>query len=287
MAASPREPRLLGGDVSGLGDEAVLHGDLPRSWPARRPPGRTVVYASVGPAARATRCRTWDGRRRRQAPDCAPCRELARKVLDCRWRRLRPARENSSFESRRPRVVSTIRSASVTSSSRGERPAEPRRRAAAPRRPAAPRPGAGRGSRLGRRARVVDRPDPPGGGCGGRPSPGTERRDVAVEPGGVPAPRRPVERVGPGPDRLVRQPPPVGEVVAALVAGPGPVRDLVAAPAVGGQADDRVVVLRRGPVLVLLRPRRRAPAPRAGRRRQVVAAGPVRPSASGSSSVSA
>ena len=58
-----------------------------------------------------------------------------------------------------------------------------------------------------------------------------ERPDVAVEPGGLPAPDRAVEGVRARTDGLDRSALPVGEVVAALVTGPGPVRQLVAAEA--------------------------------------------------------
>ena len=62
--------------------------------------------------------------------------------------------------------------------------------------------------------------------------------------------------------------------MAALVPGPGPVADLVAAPAVLREAHDRVVVHRRRPIVVLGRPRLLAPAAGPAARRQVV---PVRP----------
>ena len=60
-----------------------------------------------------------------------------------------------------------------------------------------------------------------------RPSARHERREVAVEAGGVPAPGDAVEGVGAGADRLVRPALPVGQVVPALVARAGPVRQLV------------------------------------------------------------
>ena len=119
--------------------------------------------------------------------------------------------------------------------------------------------------------------EPPGGRRAGSAVGRGERGEVAVEAGRVPAPRDAVEGVRARPDRLVRPALPVDEVVPALVAGPRPVADLVAAPAVLGQAVDGVVVLGRGPILVLGRARGRAPATRAGGRRQVVAAGPGQP----------
>ena len=77
------------------------------------------------------------------------------------------------------------------------------------------------------------RPAPRSAGAAGRQPAGGERGDLGVEPGGIPATRPAVERVRARADRLVRQPAPVGQVVPALVAGTRPVRDLVAAPAVG------------------------------------------------------
>ena len=96
-----------------------------------------------------------------------------------------------------------------------------------------------------------------------RPVGRRERGQVAVEPRRVPAPARPVERVRPRPDRLVRASLPVGEVVAALVPRPRPVRDLVATEAGRGEALDGDVVLRGRPVVVLLVDRLRPPATRA------------------------
>ena len=64
---------------------------------------------------------------------------------------------------------------------------------------------------------------------GGRTGSARQRRHIAVQPGGIPAADGAIERVGARPDRLVRTAPPVGEVVTALVPGPRPVRDLVAA----------------------------------------------------------
>ena len=89
---------------------------------------------------------------------------------------------------------------------------------------------------------------------------------------GVPAPGRTVERVRARPDGLVRPALPVPEVVAALMAGPCPVADLVAAPAIGGKSMDRVVILGCRAVLILRRDREIAPATRAAGGRQVVAA---------------
>ena len=53
--------------------------------------------------------------------------------------------------------------------------------------------------------------------------------DVAVQPGRVPATDDTIEGMGARPHGLVGTALPVGEVVAALVPGPRPVRDLVAA----------------------------------------------------------
>ena len=116
-------------------------------------------------------------------------------------------------------------------------------------------------------------------GAAGRQSAGGERGDPGVEPRGVPAARPAVERVRTGADRLVRQAPPVGQVVPALVARTRPVRDLVAAPACGGKPLDGVLVLRGRTVLVLLRAGAVAPASRAGGVGRWSPAGPVRPSA--------
>ncbi len=66
----------------------------------------------------------------------------------------------------------------------------------------------------------------------GRP----ERPDIAVEAGGVPAPVEAVEGMGARPDGFDRTALPVGEVVPALMPGPGPVRQLVSTEAGLGQA---------------------------------------------------
>src|SRR5690349_6450990 len=71
-------------------------------------------------------------------------------------------------------------------------------------------------------------------------------------------------------DGLVRTALPIREVVAALVTGQRPVGDLVAAPAVLAQERDRVVVLRRRAILVLVRTRSIPPPAGARRRRQVI-----------------
>ena len=119
----------------------------------------------------------------------------------------------------------------------GQRPAEHvgERRLVAPPSAAGRGPFGARGSTVSAAAVAASSvSEPPGGSRGGAGSPaGRERLDVAAEMGGVPAARRAVERVGARPDRLVRPALPVGEVVAALVARPRPVADLVAAPAVG------------------------------------------------------
>ena len=137
------------------------------------------------------------------------------------------------------------------------------------------------------RGRRIDRLRAAGRQAGRSPVGRGEGGEVAVEARRVPAPRDAVEGVGARPDRLVRPTLPVDEVVPALVPGPRPVADLVAVPAVLGQAVDGVVVLRRGTILVLGRARvarqRRAPAV-VGRWSPP---GPVSPSASGSSSVKA
>ena len=109
--------------------------------------------------------------------------------------------------------------------------------------------------RLGRRGRRVDRLRAARRQARRSPIGRGEGREVAVEAGRVPAPGDAVEGVGARTDRLVRPALPVDEVVPALVAGPRPVADLVAAPAVLGQAVDGVVVLGGGPILVLGRAR--------------------------------
>ena len=114
-----------------------------------------------------------------------------------------------------------------------------------------------------------------------------EGSQVAVETGRVPASRHAVERVGTGPDRLVRLAGPVRRVVAPLVPGPRPIADLVAVPAGVGEAVDSVMVLGCGPVLVLDRPCLGPPAARAGLVGRWSPDIPVIPSASGSSSVRA
>ena len=121
---------------------------------------------------------------------------------------------------------------------------------------------------------------PPSRPAGGWPLPRRPGRAPRGSRRGGPrssAASTPSKACAPGPDRLVRPALPVDEVVPALVAGPRPVADLVAVPAVLGQAMDGVVVLGRGAILVLGRACGRAPATRAGRRRQVVAAGPGQP----------
>ena len=112
---------------------------------------------------------------------------------------------------------------------------------------------------------------PPGGKPGRRAVGRRKRGEVPVEPRGVPAADGAVERVRPGPDRLVRPPHPVREVVPALASGPSPVRDLVAPEAGRTQPLHRQPVLRGRPIVVLLVDRCRPPAPRTRARRQVVA----------------
>ena len=73
-------------------------------------------------------------------------------------------------------------------------------------------------------------------------------------------------------DALERQALPVREVVADLVPGPRPVRDLVAAVAGRGEAVLGERVLLGSAVLVLTGASTLAPAPRAAGRREVVAA---------------
>ena len=79
----------------------------------------------------------------------------------------------------------------------------------------------------------------------------------AAPPGRAPSPPRSsawwLRRTrGPRSDRLVRPALPVDQVVAALVARPAPVGDLVAAPARRVQEFGRQPVLVRGPIFVLL-----------------------------------
>ena len=112
-------------------------------------------------------------------------------------------------------------------------------------------------------------------------------RDVPVQPGRVPASNGTIEGMRPRPDGFVGTTPPVSEVVATLVARPRPVRDLVAAEPGIREDGCRVLVLGRGAVLVLGEPRPVAPATCAGVVGRWSPLGPVRPSASGSSSVSA
>src|SRR5258708_2975480 len=104
---------------------------------------------------------------------------------------------------------------------------------------------------------------PPGGeigaGAGGGGGGGGGGRDVAVEAGGVPAPGAPVEGVGAGTHGLIRRALPIREVVAALMPWPGPVADLVPAPAVLREARHRVLVHGGRPIVVLGRPRSLAP----------------------------
>ena len=129
---------------------------------------------------------------------------------------------------------------------------------------------------------------PPGGSRGGAAvGRGRARRRSRRDGRRSSAGSTPSNAWAPGPDRLVRPALPVGEVVAALVAGPRPVADLVAAPAGLGQAVRRRggTARPRGP-----RPARAgrsvAPAARAARRRQVIAlrarSGPRRPGRRGS-----
>ena len=111
--------------------------------------------------------------------------------------------------------------------------------------------------RLRGRGRGIDRLRAARREAGHSPIGRGECGEVAVEAGRVPAPRDAVEGVRARPDRLVRPALPVDEVVPALVPGPRPVADLVAAPAVLGEAVDGVVVLGRGAILVLGRARGR------------------------------
>ena len=164
-------------------------------------------------------------------------------------------------------------------------PSRSGRRAAARRPPRAARP------LSSRRARIIASAASPAGsasvGPARRQRAGLERREIAVEPGRVPAPGDAVEGVRARAHRLVRPAQPVGEVVPALVAGLRPVADLVAAVAGRAQRDDRVVVLRGRPILVLpgRTPSRQRRAPFVTGRWSPI--GPVRPSASGSSRVRA
>ena len=170
-----------------------------------------------------------------------------------RWSGTAPqmSRPNTSFDSSRPRVVRTTRSLSVTVSS--------------PAASAHPKTSASGGSCVvasgtpvsSRRPRISDsavavstprRSTPPGGRLGGDAA---ERCDVEIDAGSCPSPIRPVERVRARSQGLVRLPLPVREVVAALVTGLGPIRDLVAAIAGLFEQQRRVVVLAGGPVLVL------------------------------------
>src|SRR5438132_14182678 len=66
--------------------------------------------------------------------------------------------------------------------------------------------------------------------------------EVALEAGRVPAPSGAVEGVRTGSHGFIWLPPPVGQVVAALVAPPRPVTDLVRTPALAGKESRRVVV---------------------------------------------
>ncbi len=199
---------------------------------------------------------------------------VAVRSRECQRTRPQTSRLNSSLLSRRPRVVRTTRSSAVTSSSSAAS-AQPKLSPSGgslrrPERDATVRAQA-EDHGLGRRGRRVDRLGAAGRQRRGPPARRRERADVAIQPGRIPAPGHAVEGVRAGTDGLVRPALPVGEVVAALVARPCPVADLVAVPAVR-QAVDGVVVLGRGAVLVLGRSRRRPPAARARRRRQVVAA---------------
>ena len=201
---------------------------------------------------------------------------VAARSCECQRRRPQTRRLNSSFESRRPRVVRTTRSSSVTSSSSaasaqpndvGEGRLVRRRQRDAAIRPQAEDDG------LGGRRRRVDRLRAAGGQARRAAIGWRERAEVALEARRVPASGHAVERVRARPDGLVRPALPVHEVVPALVAGPRPVADLVAVPAGLGQAMSGVVVLAGGAILVLARAARAARQRRApGGRRQVVAA---------------
>jgi hypothetical protein len=119
-----------------------------------------------------------------------------------------------------------------TGSSRPEaspRRERPRARAGPPTRPALPDPGAGPGSSAPIRPCRRDDLAVAGRNRAG-PFRGQERGDVSLRPAAFQR-RRAVERVSPRTDGLVRAPLPVGQVVAALMPGPRPVRDLVASPA--------------------------------------------------------
>ena len=171
-----------------------------------------------------------------------------------------------------------------------ERPAEGAARAAGsrPRRAGSPRRAGARGSPPRPRPRRVDRLAAARRQAGRRAVGRRERGDVAVEASGVPAAGRAVERVR----ARARPPRTAGAASTRGCAGSrGPAAPSCrsrsrASPAVA-EAVGREVVLGRRPVVVLLGRARVAPARGPARRRQVVAVGPVSPSASGSSSVSA
>ncbi len=199
----------------------------------------------------------------------AACRSVSPPQAPAHTRRL-----NSSFESRRPSVVRRTRSAT-----RSRRPcsnAQGRSGASGPDSASAVvSPSSSRSARItdSAAAPASSTSSEPPGGSDGRAARRGERGEVSVEARRVPASRDAVERVGAGTHRLVRLAGPVRQVVPALVAGAGPVRDLVAAEAGRGEAIDGEPVLVRRPVVVLLRTRPVAPAPGAAGRREVVAGG--------------
>ena len=182
------------------------------TWPAATRHG--VQRSSRRTGSTAVRAVERTGARSRQTPEAVRAAEhepfvrgdgvpaLRRTASD-----RQTSRANSSFESRRPRVVRTTRSSAVTSSSSARAPSRTGRRAAAggPRRSGRRGRSAGRGSRpRPPRSRGVERLGPPGGSARLAVVRRRERGEVAVEPGGVPAPGHAVERVRARPDRLVR-----------------------------------------------------------------------------------
>ena len=257
-------PGYFGGDVSGFGDEAFCTGISPTIMARRRrPPGRCRRVCD-GRAARGRRgrSRTWARRATSsRRPTCA-----------C-WPRTSPGRCSSSegaSDQLREELVREEPAARCQDDPRvigdrdqlgRERPAEPplERR---PRRPASGTPAASRRPRIAVSAAARPRPRssaPPGGACGGAAIAWSQRRDIAVQPRGVPAAGRAVEGVGARPDGLVRRAPSTPGCGGSR--GPAaPVGDLVprepAAAADGPRARTR-----RGAVIVLLGPRALAPPP--------------------------
>ena len=268
---------------------------------ARASDGHPIALRQrIVPPVRNIRCAMAAAMRRmvqlRSHRSSRPARRDDRRVHDSRRSATGYTRRaNSSFERRRPRVVRRTRgsgaverleepgverprrgaapSGPASASASGEARVQPQARGSSPRRP---RPPASTASA------------PPGGSAGAAPSAGASAARYPSSRAAFQRRVAPSNAWAPGPDRLVRPPRPVGEVVPALVARAAPSsrsRSRGSRPRRAGPPPARTAPPPGR------RPARRSPPPASAARPAVVGrwspSGPVSPSASGSSSVSA